>query len=138
MNYLHKGKLFCLKYEDQNIGYCMVSTGKCGRYTYAGKNDITVGPIYIKSDFRGRGLSKVLLNAILEYYASVEKKEKAYAYIHRINKQSNALFSGRGFTVQRNLQITRIFRKVRITDKENTDYRLYCLNLKDDMRKSAE
>lgn len=44
MNYLHKGKLFCLKYEDQNIGYCMVSTGKCGRYTYAGKTILPSAP----------------------------------------------------------------------------------------------
>lgn len=124
LSYMAGGGIYALKCNGEYAGYCMISNGKSGRYEYAEKTDITVGPIYIKQDYRGRGLSKVLLREVLKHYENGTTR-CAFAYIHRINKQSNALFAGAGFEIVSNLEVTRFTRHVRVTQEENTDYRLY-------------
>ena len=126
-NYIGGGRI-CYLYSKMNesyAGYCMVTFGRCGRYLYSEKNGMTIGPIYLKKEFRGRRLSILMLEKILEYYGSNKKVNFAYAYIHRINKQSNALFSRVGFTITSNLKVSKMMRLVYKTDEPDTDYRLY-------------
>jgi len=130
LNYISGGLIYCLKdiNADEIIGYCMISIGKAFHYNYAEINDITIGPIYIKNNYRGKRLSILLLKQVLK--DNIDKREKAYAYIHVINKQSNALFSRLGFIPRYNVDIARLSRRVSISSKETTDYKLYEKDLK--------
>ena len=126
LSYLCGGSIYYMVNGDDKdiMGYCMVSKGKSFHYRYAETDSITVGPIYLKSSYRGKRLSVFLLETILEHYKE-QGCSKAYAYIHKINKQSNALFSRVGFVPINNLKIARWTRQVSITAKPDTDYRLY-------------
>ena len=132
-NYIGGGEICYLysKINESYAGYCMVTFGRCGRYLYSDKNGMTIGPIYLKTAFRGRRLSILMLEKILEYYGRNTEINIAYAYIHRINKQSNALFSRVGFKVTSNLKVSRFLRLVNKTDELETDYRLYEKELHD-------
>ena len=124
LNYLTGGSLYYIKEKGQGklIGYCMVSKGKAFHYRFAEKDDITLGALYLKKAWRGKRLSVLLLETILRDNADAGN---AYAYIHRVNKQSNALFSHLGFEPVFNVEFARLSRQVSCTDKADTDYRLY-------------
>lgn len=124
LNCLTGGVLYYLQEKGNNtiIGYCMVSKGKAFHYRYAKDTDITLGPIYLMKPWRGQRLSILLLKTVLE---DNPRATNAYAYIHRVNKQSNALFSRMGFSPVANVVIARFSRQVSVADQDNTDYRLY-------------
>ena len=66
-----------------------------------------------------------MLSELLNYYTAKDKYSFAYAYIHRINKQSNALFSRVGGTITSNLKVSKMMRLVYKTDEPEINYRLY-------------
>ena len=66
-DYLHKGRyrVYYLKIDNDIVGYCYIAPG--GRRLNCSTNDdIVVGPYYIKEQYRGKGLSEILIKASLE------------------------------------------------------------------------
>ena len=130
LSYLCGGSIYYMvdRESEDVMGYCMISKGKSFHYCYAEPGSITVGPIYLKKGYRGKRLSVFLLETVLKY-CKEQGCDKAYVYIHRINKQSNALFSRVGFLPIGNLKIAKLTRSASITDQQDTDYQLYGLEL---------
>ncbi len=71
--------------KDEILGYCLVAPGgrriKCSAH-----KDIVLGPYYIREEYRGKGYSKYLINAIIRNLGI--EFENAYDYIHYTNLPS--------------------------------------------------
>lgn len=132
LNHLSGGGIYYLeeKHTGDIVGYCMISFGKSFHCNYANKDDITLGPIYLKQEHRGKRLSIILLSEVIKLHGN---NKNAYAYIHRVNKQSNALFSRVGFVPVENVSIAKLSRKVSVTSQKDTDYILYRKVLNDEL-----
>lgn len=130
LSFLCGGSIYYMvdKESEDIMGYCMISKGKSFHYRYAESGSITVGPIYLKRNYRGKRLSVFLLENVLQY-CQKQGYDKAYIYAHKMNKQSNALISRVGFVPVGNLKIADWTRSASITEREDTDYRLYSLKL---------
>jgi GNAT superfamily N-acetyltransferase len=50
---------------NEYVGYCVVQSGSDKRYIFATKEDIIVGPYFIREDYRGKKLSVSLLKYVL-------------------------------------------------------------------------
>lgn len=130
LNYISKGELYYMKdrVADITVGYCMISRGKAFRYSFAKPEDITLGPIFIKPEYRGKRLSVLLLRNVIRQYLD---GGNAYAYIRRTNTPSIALFSGTGFQPICGAKTGRIAKRVYCSQNPDSEYQLFRLTLAD-------
>lgn len=118
-------RIYYLFLNDEPAGYCMVTRGKGFRHSFANKDDIVVGPIFISPQFRGKGRSILLINTLMNYYKDKYSYSHAYAYIHESNVASNKLFQHFGFRVISKCFISKFLRRVYISEKDNLAIQLY-------------
>lgn len=84
-----KSLLYVLKLDKEKVGYMVLEPGG-GRFKFTSKNSIIVSPIYIKSQYRGKGLGKTLINCL-----PIDKD--IFAIISPENTASINLFKKAGF-----------------------------------------
>jgi len=108
------------------IGYCMLHKGKAFHYRYAKADDLTIGPIYVNSRWRGKGLSIRLLSHVL---LDNQRAKNVYAYISRTNTPSNALFARMGFVQTGYIRISRFLKQACHSEDSGMEYRLFRLDM---------
>lgn len=113
-------KVYYLKENNQFVGYCLVQSGKDKRYNFANKDDIMVGPYFIDEKFRGRKLSVVLLNFVLNK-AGI-KFNNAYDYIHKGNIPSIKASEAVGFTYYSDANVSRYLRTITLCPPKKGDF----------------
>ena len=86
IEYFYGYDVYYLRSGKELIGYCTVSSGKNKRYWFATINDIMIGPYFIKKNYRGQGLSFILLDMVLNDANLVF--DYAYDYINESNAPS--------------------------------------------------
>ncbi|MFG6121503.1 hypothetical protein [Thalassobacillus sp. B23F22_16] len=118
--YLTGYKVFYIADKNNLIGYCLVQNGKDKRYKFSTKKDIIVGPYFVHEDYRGRKLSIVLLDYILNT-SGIEFKF-AYDYIHKDNIPSIKASEAVGFQYLSDAHITKLLRSIKLCDKGKGDY----------------
>jgi len=126
--YIYGSKFYYLLENDDVVGYLMIEKGNKWRYDFASSNDIIAGPIFIKSQYRGKKYSELLLRIGLEYYNKEYNYQKAFAYIWRTNIASNKLFLKVGFSIVAQLKVRKISRRIFISD-QNQMYQLFELKV---------
>lgn len=89
-----KYKVYYLKVKEHFVGHCLIAPGG-RRLKCSSTNDIVCGPYYIKKEERGKGYSKLLLNASLENCSY--EYEKAYVWIKKTNIPSIKTSEACGF-----------------------------------------
>ncbi len=116
-------KIYYLLKDTIIIGYCFVFDGTNPRYKFADKNDIIVGPYYIKENYRGNNLSSFLLDIVLK--KSGLKYENAYDYIHVNNIASKKTSEKVGFIPYKSIAISKYLRRILFVENEKCDYIVY-------------
>lgn len=86
-NYFRPGKysVYYLEVNEELVGMCVVTPGGPGLKLKCTKEDIVLGPDYIKPEQRGKGYAKTLLRWVLEMHP---KYDYAYAIVSNSNKAS--------------------------------------------------
>lgn len=105
------------------IGYCVIQSGRDKRYSFAGSNDIIVGPYFIREDFRGRKLSVTLLDVVLKRLAM--EFNYAYDYIQKTNIPSIKASCRVGFEYMSDATVTKLTRKLILLEKDCGDYCIF-------------
>lgn len=115
--YIKGYKVYYLSIEDAFVGYCVISCGG-GRYSFADKSDIVVGPYFIEPKSRGKGYSELLVSSIIDSpeYAN----RTAFDWIKKDNIPSLKCSKKLGFHVVREAKLGRFFRTIKIVN--NGDY----------------
>lgn len=80
---------YMLTADSENIGYCGFK--KDGERVFLSK-------LYLKIDFRGRGLSKLMLDRVKQY-ASDNRLYAAYLTVNKHNDETIAVYKHLGFNV---------------------------------------
>ncbi|MFC7319289.1 GNAT family N-acetyltransferase [Halobacillus campisalis] len=110
--------------ENNNlIGYCLVQNGKDNRYKFASEKDVIVGPYFIHEEYRGRKLSKILLEFILKQPELTFRY--AYDYIHKDNIPSIKATEAVGFHYLSHAHISKFLRTIKLCEKGEGDYVVY-------------
>ena len=108
--------VFYIAEKGEIVGYCLVQNGNDRRYPFATRDDIVVGPYFIKKEYRGKKLSISLLKYVL--HGSGINFKYAYDYIHKNNFPSIRASQAVGFKYMCNACISKFTRQVTIS--ENT------------------
>lgn len=94
-NYFRPGRyiVYYMESNEELVGMCVVTPGGPGLKLKSTKNDIVLGPDYIKPEQRGKGYSKILIRWVLEVHP---KFDYAYAIISNSNiaSQRGAIAAG--------------------------------------------
>ena len=77
-NYFRPGKyiVYYLEANEELVGMCVVTPGGPGLKLKCAKDDIVLGPYYIRPEQRGKGYGKILLRWVLDIHP-----EYNYAYV---------------------------------------------------------
>lgn len=113
-------KVYYIKEANNFVGYCLVQSGKDKRYSFAREGDIMVGPYFIHEDYRGRKLSKVLLEFVLKKSNIIY--ENAYDYIHKDNIPSIKASEAVGFSYFSDANISQYLRKLTLCPPQKGEY----------------
>lgn len=127
LEYLHKThyRVYYLVVAGEAVGYCVVAPGG-RRLKCSTENDIVIGPYYIHPAYRGKGYAKELLRLTLRFCGF--DYEYAYDWIAKNNELSIRTTLSCGFEKYMELDITRVMRKLIITNTgEHSVYRV-CRN----------
>ncbi len=83
-NYFRPGKysVYYLEENEELVGMCVVTPGGKGLKLKSTKDDIILGPYYIRPEHRGKGYCKTLLQWVLDIYPG-------YNYVYAIISNSN-------------------------------------------------
>lgn len=119
-----KSAMYYLFYNETPIGYVMLTRGKTRHYEFLSAKDAVVGPLYILTEHRGKGLSYYLMETAMQTYKEDYGCEKIYGYCWKTNVQSNKMLLRLGYSVCGNVYQTKFTRSVKNTD-ESTMYQLY-------------
>lgn len=112
-----------MKHFDEFIGYCVVTRGGAGRYSFTSVNDIVIGPYFIKPSYRGQGLSTFLLNKVLNNFYS--NYHYAFDYIEKYNTPSIKVTERVGFEYYSKAHISRFKRKIIPNDSKESLFIIY-------------
>lgn len=95
-NYFRPGKyiVYYLEANEELVGMCVVTPGGPGLKLKCAKDDIVLGPYYIRPEQRGKGYGKILLRWVLEMHP---RFECAYALISNQNTASLRCVTTVGF-----------------------------------------
>ena len=127
LDYLRKGHyyIYYLEYKGTIIGECMVKPGG-GRFKFSKASDIMIGgPYYVIPEYRGRGLSEVLIRKSLENCSY--PWNNAYDYIKKDNLASIRVTEKCGFRKIAEINIDRITHTVKMAEN-NGRFAVYQLS----------
>ena len=102
-------KVYYLYKDKQVVAYSVVSPGG-GRYSFAGKKDIVVGPYYVSPECRGNHYSEILVRQILNL-DNIDY-EYAYDWVRKNNTASMITSERIGFTVIGTANLKGITRRI--------------------------
>lgn len=92
---IHGGySVYYLVKDDFIVGYCVVIPGG-RRLKCSSKQDGVIGPLYICPEYRGKGLSEVIVRQSLN--CSLHKYKSFYCWIHKDNIPSRRSLEACGF-----------------------------------------
>jgi len=95
--------VYYLKYQDEYVGYCVVSNGRNPRYDFSGKEDIIFGRYFIAEPWRGKGLAFYMLDRILNRIETGYRY--AFDYIRNDNIASTKTTLRLGATLLKRVRI---------------------------------
>lgn len=104
--------------KDSWMGYCVISNGRNPRYKFATKDDIIFGRYFIENKYRGKGIAKKMLIAILND-CNLQYKN-AFAYLNKSNVVSFNAISGIGGIEVDRFNLKGLFR--RVVHNQDGDY----------------
>ncbi|KNZ42041.1 GNAT family N-acetyltransferase [Acetobacterium bakii] len=122
LSYFVGYKVFYMMEGTEYIGYCVVEKSGNGRYRFIGKKDIIVGPIFIKNQFRGRGLAGILNHVVLDDLGL--SYIYAWNYVDKLNTKSVKAAPKAGFEYVSDAVITGIGRKLALVEGDTGDFRV--------------
>lgn len=96
------------------VGNCVLTPGG-RRLKCSNKNDGVIGPLYICPEYRGRGLSEVLVKNMLN--SCMHRYNSFYCWIHEKNIPSRRSLESCGFIPIGRLDVVGIFRRLVITPR---------------------
>ncbi len=121
-------KVYYVKENERYVGYCVVSQGGASRYWFSNKADIIVGPYYICPEYRGRKLSELMLDVVLNRlnidYAC------AYEYIAKNNRPSIKAAKSIGFYRIKEADVTPLLRNIRPRENGTGTYWIFKLDVR--------
>ena len=115
-------RVYYLAVNDEIVAYSVVSKGG-GRYYFAGKNDIVVGPYFVLEEHRGKHYSEILVKEILQL-ESLQWRD-AYDWIRYDNTPSIRCAERVGFVKVESMDMVGPLRKLRICRDHVGDYWLF-------------
>jgi RimJ/RimL family protein N-acetyltransferase len=126
MAYFAGYEVYYVAIGKEFIGYCLVQSGSDRRYTFATKEDIIVGPYFIREDYRGKKLSISLLKYVL--YTAETNFKNAYDYIHKDNIPSIKASKAVGFKYMSGAKISKLTRQISLCDSNTGEYLIFRLS----------
>lgn len=111
IEYFYGYDVYYLKRDGIIVGYCTVSSGRNTRYWFADERDIIFGPYFIKEEYRGLGLSRILIDIVLNSLGI--NYRYAYDYIDNKNIPSIRVTQRLGGIKVFNVNINVITRQMR-------------------------
>lgn len=122
-------KVYYMMKNDDVLAYCLVAKGG-RRLKCTTKKDIVLGPYFVMPNKRGQGLSKILIDIILNKLEI--EYESAYDYIHKDNIPSIRASIAVGFREFGRANITKHLRKIKVSaDKLKAEYIIFKYNRTD-------
>jgi L-amino acid N-acyltransferase YncA len=115
-------KVYYLSIDKNIIGYCVISRGG-GRYSFAKKEDIVVGPYFVIEKYRGNKYSEILVNELLRYNGI--KYCAAYDWVRQTNIPSIKCAQRCGFEVECTADIVKPFRTFRLRKDDLGEYFIF-------------
>jgi L-amino acid N-acyltransferase YncA len=114
-------KVYYLDVSGTIVAYSVISRGG-GRYSFAAKNDIVVGPYFVREKYRGRRYSELLVSELL-HCGSIEY-DRAYAWIKKDNIPSLRCSLKVGFEIVGSADLSRVTRRICLRGDRDGDYLL--------------
>ena len=112
-------KVYYLEIRGKIVGYCVISIGG-GRYSFAGKSDIVVGPYYVEKEERGNHYSELLVSELL-MYDNIHYND-AYDWIKKTNIPSLKCSEAVGFEIVGTADIVKPFRRIAARNDDSGEY----------------
>jgi len=122
LSYFVGYKVYYMMEGTKYIGYCVIEKSGNRRYKFIEKNDIIVGPIFIKEEFRGRNLAGILNHVVLDDLGL--KYNYAWNYVDKLNSKSIKAAPKAGFECVSDAVITGIGRKLVLVEEDTGDFRV--------------
>ena len=110
-------KVYYLMVENNLVAYSVVSKGG-GRYSFASKKDIVVGPYFVDEKYRGKGYSEILVKEIL----ALDNYQYAYDWIRKDNIPSLKCSFKVGFIITDTADVVKPFRRIVVRDDNSGEY----------------
>ena len=122
-NYFRPGKytVYYLEDREELVGMCVVTPGGPGLKLKCAKDDIVMGPYYVRPEKRGKGYSKILLRWVLEMHP---RFECAYALISNQNTASLRCVTAVGFEPYQQIRLRGLM-KTHEACKENPTHTIF-------------
>lgn len=115
MEYFVGYRVYYIKKRGKWAGYCVVSSGKNPRYSFANEEDIIYGRYFVAEKFRGNGLAQRMLREVLD---NCEKDyRRAFAYLKVSNTASVITMQKIGAVERKRFDIKGLTRKLYDNDK---------------------
>ena len=115
-------RVYYLVIQGEVVAYSVVSKGG-GRYQFARKNDIVVGPYFVLENHRGKRYSETLVRLIL--HLDTMRWEDAYEWIRYDNIPSIRCAERVGFIKIESMDMIGLFRKLHVCKNHVGDYWLF-------------
>ena len=110
LEYIRGGyKIYYLAKDGIVVGYCVITPGG-RRLKCSTTKDAVIGPYFITQEYRGQGLSKILISQLVEY--SIGKYEALYDWVYKNNLPSIHCMEACGFEVIGKLNVVGVFRRL--------------------------
>lgn len=109
--------------DSKEIGYCVVSQGGLKRYPFASKNDIIIGPYFIKEDYRGKKLSVFLVEKCINVLRL--DYNSAYDFINKSNVPSIKVTEAMNFKYYSDAKYSKYLRILESVNKGFGDFVIY-------------
>ena len=114
--------MYYLEKEAVIVAYSVVSRGG-GRYGFATRKDIVVGPYFVKEEHRGKKYSEILVSELLQNDKIVY--DYAYDWIRYDNIPSIKCTERVGFVKIGTLEMKPPFRRLKVCTDHLGDYYLF-------------
>lgn len=112
-------EVFYLETDNELVAYCVISKGG-GRYSFAGKTDIVVGPYYVSRKHRGNHYSELLISEVLQYDGL--QFDEAYDWIKKTNTPSLKCSDALSLKITGTADVVKPFRRIVLRNDDSGEY----------------
>jgi len=125
-------KVYYLIIEKNIVAYCVISKGG-GRYSFARKEDIVVGPYFVEKEERGKHYSEILVSELV-LYDGIQYND-AYDWIRKTNIPSLRCSDNVGFKIIGTADVVKPFRRILLRKDGSGEYYILKGNRSDFLQK---